>query len=73
MNHKFVEDLKAKKLEDIVKLKITPKVKKEENINEQIYKSILERCPDIQEFFDRTYTILQNKSKLTISDFFICI
>ena len=55
VNHKFVEDLKATKLENIVKLKITPKVKQKENINEQIYKSVLERFPDIQEFFDRTY------------------
>ena len=58
VNHKFVEDLKATKLEDIVKLKITPKVKQKENINEQIYKSVLERFPDIQKFFDRTYLSL---------------
>ena len=55
VNHKFVEKIKTKKLEDIVKLRITPKIKQEENINEQIYKSVLEEYPDIQEFFDKSY------------------
>ena len=55
VNHKFVEKIKTQKLEDIVKLRITPKIKQEENINEQIYKSVLEEYPDIQEFFDKSY------------------
>jgi len=55
VSHKFVESLKSKKLEDIVKFRITPKIKQKENINEQIYKSVLERCPIIQEFFNRSY------------------
>lgn len=58
VNHKFVESLKSKKIEDIVKLKITPKIKKDEKINQHIYDSILKICPIIKEFFDRTYLSL---------------
>ena len=59
VNHKFVESLKSSTLEEIVKFKITPKIKKkEENINEQIYDSVLKKCPIIKNFFERTYQSL---------------
>lgn len=59
VNHKFVESLKSSTLEEIVKFKKTPKIKKkEENINEQIYDSVLKKCPIIKNFFERTYLSL---------------
>ena len=58
VSHQSVESLKSKKIEDIIKFKITPKIKQEKNFNEQIYKSILERCPIIQEFFNKSYLSL---------------
>ena len=58
VNHEFVESLKKKKIEEVVKFKISPKIKKNEFINGNIYKSVLERCPIIQKFFERTYLSL---------------
>ena len=61
VSYKFVELLKSSKLEDIVKLRITPKIKDDENINEHIYNLVLEKCPIIQKFFDESYISLFKK------------
>ena len=58
VSHEFVESLKISKLENIVKLRITSKIKDEENLNERIYDSVLEKCPIIQKFFNKSYLSL---------------
>ena len=55
VNHKFVEHLKKQKIGEIVRFKITPKIKKSENINNNVYDWALEKFPIIKEFFDRSY------------------
>ena len=47
MNHEFVESLKKKTIEDIVKLKISPKINKDENINKHIYDTVVKKLPII--------------------------
>ena len=58
VNHEFVESLKKKTIEDIVKLKISPKIKKDENINKHIYDIVVKKLPIIKKFFNRDYLSL---------------
>ena len=52
----FVEFLKKKTIQDILKFKITPKIKKRgENENEKIIKIVLKKCPSLKEFFETNY------------------
>ena len=55
VNHRFVESLKIKTIGDIVKFKITPKIKKDVNINTHIYDIVVQKCPIIKEFFKGSY------------------
>ena len=58
VNHEFVESLKKKTIEDIVKLKISPKIKQDENINKHIYDIVVQKLPIIKKFFNRNYLSL---------------
>ena len=57
VNHKFVELLKNKTIGDIVRFKISPKIKKNES-NKSVYDQFLEKCPIIKDFFERRYLSL---------------
>ena len=51
-----VESLKKETIQDILKYKITPKIKKKrENENEKIIKIVLTKCPSLKEFFETNY------------------
>ena len=56
VNHKNVENLKGKTIGEIIKFKITPKIKKlEENENKKSLNVVLEKCPSLQEYFKKNY------------------
>ena len=51
-----VEDIKKKTIQDILKCKITSKIKKiEENENEKIIKVVLKNWPSLKLFFETNY------------------
>ena len=59
VNHKNVESLKGKAIEEIIQSKITPKIKKfEENENKKSLNILLEKCPYLQKYFKTNYLAL---------------
>ena len=59
VNHKFVEHLKSKKIGEILQLKVSPKMKiNDESVNRNIYNTIWEKCPCIHEYFTQSYLTL---------------
>ena len=56
VNHKKVESLKKMAIGEIIKFRITPKIKKKEkNENEKSLKLILKKCPFLQKYFETNY------------------
>ena len=56
VNHNYVESLKKMTIGEIIKFRITPKIKKKEkNENEKSLKLILKKCPFLQKYFETNY------------------
>ena len=59
VNHRFVENLKSKKIGDILQLKVSPKMKaNDESVNKNIYNIIWEKCPIIHDYLGQNYVSL---------------
>lgn len=62
VNHNYVEDLKKKTIGDILQLRVSPKMKKSgENANKEIYNKVLEKCPELRDFFLKNYITVFKK------------
>jgi hypothetical protein len=56
VNHKSVENLKSKKLSEIIQLKVSPKMKiHDESVNKVIYYKICNICPFMFDFLQKSY------------------
>ena len=56
VNHKSVENLKSKKLSEIIQLKVSPKMKiHDESVNKIIYYKICNICPFMFDFLQKSY------------------
>ena len=56
VNHKFVEELKIKTIEEVLQLEVSPKLKNsEKEANQKIYAVIYKKCPEIHSFFKKNY------------------
>ncbi len=70
VNRKSVENLKSKKLAEILQLKVSPKMKiHDESVNKIIYNKICDICPFMADFLQISYLSLfkdyyYNKSKI---------
>ena len=59
VNHKFVEQLKSKKIGEILQLKVSPKMKiNDESVNKNIYNIIWAKCPSIHDYLRQNYLSL---------------
>ena len=59
VNHRFVEYLKSKKIGDILQLKVSPKMKiNDETVNKNIFNIIWEKCPSIHDYLKQNYLSL---------------
>ena len=55
-SHKYIVELKSKKIADILKLRVSPKLKVHgENVNKIIYSKICNILPFMTDFFEKTY------------------
>ena len=71
VNHSYVENLKAKKVGDILQFEVSSKIRKFHNtINQQIYHKVCQLSPILNNFFNLSYLELFNqyyfKSKTVI-------
>ena len=72
VNHKNVESLKGKTIGEILQFKITPKIKKlEENENKKSLNIVLEKCPSLQKYFEKSYLDLFREYYYNENDIFI--
>lgn len=59
VNHRFVENLKSQKIGDILQLKVSPKMKiNDETVNKNIYNIVWEKCPSIHDYLRQNYLSL---------------
>ena len=59
VNHRFVENLKSKKIGEILQLKVSPKMKiNDETVNKNIFNIIWEKCPSIHDYLRQNYLSL---------------
>ena len=71
VNHNYVEEIKKKNIGQILKLKVSPKMKKNKpNYNERIYEEILKNIPSIQELFEINYIQLFREYFTNKTNFF---
>ena len=71
VNQKYFQDLKSKKIADILKMRPSPKMKNHESyVNEDIYNKVCKLCPFMYEFLEQKFMTLfkdyyyNNKNKL---------
>lgn len=62
VNHSYVENLKKKKIGDILQFEVSSKIRKFKNsINKEIFKKVCELSPFLNNFFNMSYLELFNK------------
>ena len=62
VNHSYVENLKQKKIGEILQFEVSSKIRKFNNsINQEIYKKVCELSPLLNNFFNMSYLELFNK------------
>ena len=62
VNHSYVENLKKKKIGDILQFEVSSKIRKFNNsINKEIYQKVCELSPFLNNFFNMSYLELFNK------------
>ncbi len=73
VNQKYFQDLKSKKIADILKMRPSPKMKNHESfVNEVIYNKVCKLCPFLYEFLEQNFMTLfkdyyyNNKNKFYI-------
>ena len=71
VNQKYFQDLKSKKIADIIKMRPSPKMKNHESfVNEDIYNKVCRLCPFMFEFLEQNFMTLfkeyyyYNKNKI---------
>ena len=71
VNQKYFQDLKSKKIADIIKMRPSPKMKNHESfVNEDIYNKVCRLCPFMFEFLEQNFMALikeyyyYNKNKI---------
>ena len=73
VNQKYFQDLKSKKIADILKMRPSPKMKNHESfVNEDIYNKVCKLCPFMYDFLEQNFMTLfkdyyyNNKNKFYI-------
>lgn len=72
VNHRYVEELKSKRIAELLQLRVSPKMKNhDDSVNKDVYKSIIASFPFMYGFLQRSYLSLfkeyyYNKNKIFI-------